>query len=92
LSWRSTTPYVSIPYRLFWLIGPTEFLLVFRNTFTTLLSPLAAWIPPSPIVFSHRNSCHQADDICLNNFGLFGECVCIHCFDCSLVPAFTNET
>jgi hypothetical protein len=23
---------------------------------------------------------------------LFGECVCIHCFDCSLVSAFTNET
>jgi hypothetical protein len=23
---------------------------------------------------------------------LFGECVCIHCFDCFLVSAFTNET
>jgi hypothetical protein len=21
---------------------------------------------------------------------LFGECVCIHCFDCSLVSSFTN--
>jgi hypothetical protein len=25
-------------------------------------------------------------------FGLFIEYVCIHCFDCSLVSTFTNET
>jgi hypothetical protein len=25
-------------------------------------------------------------------FGLFGECVCIHWFDCCLVSTFTNET
>jgi hypothetical protein len=23
-----------------------------------------------------------ADDVCLNLFGLFGQCVCIHCSDC----------
>jgi hypothetical protein len=23
---------------------------------------------------------------------LFGECVCIHCFGCSLVSTITNET
>jgi hypothetical protein len=23
---------------------------------------------------------------------LFGECVCIHCFECSLVPTVINET
>jgi hypothetical protein len=33
-----------------------------------------------------------SDDICLNFFGLFGECVGIHRFDCSLVSTFTNET
>jgi hypothetical protein len=33
-----------------------------------------------------------ADNVGLNVFGLFGECVCIHCFDCSLVSTFTNET
>jgi hypothetical protein len=27
----------------------------------------------------------------LKFFGLFGKFVCIHCFDCSLVSAFTNE-
>jgi hypothetical protein len=25
-------------------------------------------------------------------FGLFGECVCIHCFDCTWVSTFTNKT
>jgi hypothetical protein len=30
-------------------------------------------------------------DVCLNFFGLFDECVCIHCFDRSLVSAFINE-
>jgi hypothetical protein len=24
-------------------------------------------------------------------FGLFGECVCIHCFGCSLVSALINK-
>jgi hypothetical protein len=33
-----------------------------------------------------------ADNICLNIFGFFGESVCIHCYDCSLVSTFTNET
>jgi hypothetical protein len=31
-------------------------------------------------------------DVCLKFFGFFGECVHTHCFDCSLVSAFTNET
>jgi hypothetical protein len=32
-----------------------------------------------------------AENVCLNFFGLFGEYVCIHCFDCFLVSTFTNE-
>jgi hypothetical protein len=35
---------------------------------------------------------YLADSVCFNIFGLFGECVCIYCFDCSLVSTFTNET
>jgi hypothetical protein len=31
-------------------------------------------------------------DVCLNFFGLFDECLCIHCFDSSLALIFTNET
>jgi hypothetical protein len=34
----------------------------------------------------------QADSVCLIVFGLFGEYVYFHCFDCSLVSKFTNET
>ena len=32
------------------------------------------------------------DGVHLNILGLLGECVCIHCLDCSLVCAFTNCT
>jgi hypothetical protein len=35
---------------------------------------------------------YLADKVTLNFPDLFGECVYIHCFDCSLVSAFTNET
>jgi hypothetical protein len=28
----------------------------------------------------------------LNFFGLFDECLCIHCFGCSLVSIFTNKS
>jgi hypothetical protein len=34
----------------------------------------------------------QAENVYLNLFGLFRECVCIQCFDCSLVSIFRNET
>jgi hypothetical protein len=33
-----------------------------------------------------------ADKVYLKLFGLSGECACIHCFDCSLLSTFTNET
>jgi hypothetical protein len=33
-----------------------------------------------------------ANNVYLNFFGFSGECVCIQCFDCSLVSTFTNET
>jgi hypothetical protein len=33
-----------------------------------------------------------ADNVCLNFFDLFGEYMCIHCFDCSLISRFTNKT
>jgi hypothetical protein len=34
----------------------------------------------------------QADYVRSNFFGLFGECVCIHCFDRSLVSTIINES
>jgi hypothetical protein len=33
-----------------------------------------------------------ADNVYLNFFGLCGECVCIHWFDCTLVSSVINET
>jgi hypothetical protein len=39
-----------------------------------------------------ENSGHLHSDVCLNVFCLFGECVCIHCFDCSLVSIVIKET
>jgi hypothetical protein len=68
--------------------------LVFCNTLLTLWS-LVAWIPPSALLYCPRKQLPSAfwqADVCLNLFGLFGKCMCIHCFDCSLVSTFTNET
>jgi hypothetical protein len=32
------------------------------------------------------------DNVSLKKFGFLDECVFIHCFDCSLVSTFTDET
>jgi hypothetical protein len=69
--------------------------LVFRNTLVTLLWSLVAWIPLSVFLSYPRKQLPSAlwqADVCLNFFGLSSECVRIHCFDCSLVSTFTNET
>jgi hypothetical protein len=71
--------------------------LVFCNILLTLLWSLVVRIPPSALFSVPENSCHQlsgrqAGNVCLNFFALFGECVCVHCFDCSLVSTFANET
>jgi hypothetical protein len=86
---QHSTPFVlnGWPYAVF---------LVFLNTLLMLLRSLVAWIPSSALLSCPRkqlpSAFWQADNICLNFFGLFGECVCIHCFDCSLIATFTNET
>jgi hypothetical protein len=49
LSWRSTTPEVSIPRLLFWM-ALQFFYLVFCNTLVTLLRPPVAGIPPSALL------------------------------------------
>jgi hypothetical protein len=85
---QHSTPFV--------LNGSTQFFLVFSNTLLTLLWSLVAWIPPSALLSCPRKQLPsifwQVDNVCLNFFGLFGECVCIHCFDCSLASILTNET
>jgi hypothetical protein len=82
----------SITHLLFWMAGPKQF-LVFHNTLLTLLWFLVAWIPPSALLFSPRKVIISfLADVYLNLFRLSGECVHIHCFDCSLVSTFTNKT
>jgi hypothetical protein len=40
-----------------------------------------------------ENSCYQLSGRHLFKlFGSFGDCVSMHCFDCSLVSTYTNET
>jgi hypothetical protein len=69
---------------------------VFRNTLMTLLwssvALIALWALLSCPWKQQPSAFWQADSVCLNVFSLFVECVCIHCFDCSLVSTFTNET
>jgi hypothetical protein len=108
---------------------------MFHNILVTLWS-LAAWIPPSTLLYCPENICHQPPsrmtsvynfwnvgpsashksrfqrnrtedrklckrptaDVFLHSpqilqfFSLFGEHLCIHCFDYPLVSTFTNET
>jgi hypothetical protein len=74
---------------------PYSVFLVFRNILLTLFGPLL-----HEFRHQHSFSCPgkqipsafwQADNLCLNFFGFFGECMCIRCFDCPLFSAFTNE-
>jgi hypothetical protein len=64
------------------------------SQFLTYLWSLVSWVPPPALLpFPKKTAANSfLADVCLNCFGLFGECVCIHCFDCSLVSTFTNET
>jgi hypothetical protein len=66
--------------------GPKQ-ILVFRNTILMLLLSLFAGIPPSALLSCHKKTVAISflADVCLNFFGLFGECMCIHCFGYSLV-------
>jgi hypothetical protein len=75
------------------------FFLLFHNTLVTLLWSLVAWLPPSALLSCPRKQFTSAFwqttfvwTFWSFSFGFFGACVCIHCYDCFLVWAFTNET
>jgi hypothetical protein len=84
------TPYVNIPHFCSeWLA--LRSLSVLEYTYDMLV--------PCIILSSALLSCLEKTiaisflaDSCLNFLSLFGECVCIHYFEWSLVSAFTNET
>jgi hypothetical protein len=77
---------------LFVLNGPMLFFSVSQYTSEVIVAPccmnstVTPFLSQKTIVISFL-----IDGICLNFFGLFGEHVCIHYFDCSLVSTFTNE-
>jgi hypothetical protein len=78
----------------FVLNGHTQFFYCFAIHLVMLCSPLLHEFHHQHFfhVLSQKTVASWQADICLNFLGSFGEYVCIHCFDCSLVSAFTNET
>jgi hypothetical protein len=87
----STTMYVSILHLLLWMVLCS--FLVFWNMLVTSVCSLVAWIPLTALFWPKKTAANSfLADICLNFPGLFGDCVCSHCFDCSLASAFINET
>jgi hypothetical protein len=53
---------------------------------------LVTRIPPSALPYFPEHVISFLADVCLNVFGLFGECACIFYFDCSLASIFTKES
>jgi hypothetical protein len=77
----------------FVLNGPTHCFSVSQYTCDVIVAPCCRNSTIStPFLFQETGAISFLADVCLNFFGLFGECVCIHCFDCSLVSTFANET
>jgi hypothetical protein len=93
LSWRNTTPCVSIPRHLFWMVGPSQFFSVSQYILHVIVVTYCMNSTISAPFLSQKTLAISflTDNICLNFFGSFDECVCIHCFDCCLVSTFTNE-
>jgi hypothetical protein len=88
-------PHGMSAFHIFFSEWPYIGFLVFPSTLLPLLCSLVAWISSSALLSWPRKqlpSPFWQADVCLNFFNLFGKCVCIHCFDYSLVSSFTNET
>jgi hypothetical protein len=93
LSWRNTTPYVSIP-RLSSEWRAICSLFSFAMYFCRYFSPFCMNSTISIHFLSQKTVAISfvVDDGYLKYFSLFDEFVCIHCFDSSLVSKFTNDT
>jgi hypothetical protein len=83
---QHSTPFV--------LNGSMQFFSVSQYTFDIILVPCCIISTMSTLFLLQKSVAISflADNVCLNFFGLFVECVCTHCFDCYLVSTFTNET
>jgi hypothetical protein len=91
LSWRSTIPDVSVPSLCFEWPALCSFLLCFAIDFRRYHGPLLHEFHHQHSFPVPENSCHHISGRRLNFFDIFGECMCIHYFDCSLISTFTNE-
>jgi hypothetical protein len=83
---QHSTPFV--------LNDPTQFFSVSQYTCDIIVVPCCMDSTISTPFLSQKTVAVSflAENVCLNFFILFGECMCIQCFDCSLVSAFTSET
>jgi hypothetical protein len=70
---------------LFVLYGPMQFRGASHGSILHEFRHQHSFLVPETVAISFL-----AGNIFLNFFGLFGECVCIYCFGCSLVSTFTN--
>jgi hypothetical protein len=85
-------PDISIPRLIFWMTL-CSFFSVLQYTSDIIVVPYCMNSNITLFLFQKTVSINfLASNVWLNFFSLFGECVCIHCFDCSLVSTFTNET
>jgi hypothetical protein len=83
----------SIPRLLFWMPLCT-FFSVSQYTSDVTVVPCCMNSTTSIPFLSQKTATigFLANNVCLNSFGLFGECVCIHCSDCSLVSTTATRT
>jgi hypothetical protein len=92
-SWRCPTLDVSIPRLLF--RKALRNVSVFRTQYTSDIIVPCCMNSAICTNFLSRKTAAMSflqDNVCSVIFCLFGECVCLHCFDCYLVSTFTNET
>jgi hypothetical protein len=87
-------PNVSFPRLLFRMAEPTQFFSVLQYTSDVIVAHCCMNSTISIPFLSQKTVAISflANSVCLNFFGLFGEYVCSHCFDYSLVATFTSET
>jgi hypothetical protein len=81
----STTLDVSIQCLLFWMALRGSFSVLQYTSDITVVPYCMYFTCALKVIISFLS------DICLNFFGVFGECVYIHCCECSFVLTFTNE-
>jgi hypothetical protein len=86
--------YIICPHSMpFVLNGPTQIVSVSQYTSDVTVVPCCVNSTIiTPFLSQKTVAISLVADVCLSFFGLFAECVCIYCLDCSLVSTLRNET